>query len=96
MISNCIADNTGLKTSVFSSEKALLQGCLLIFLPAFFIIASGKVKKGGGVMTDSQKLLELAKQNNGIITAAMVARAGISRGTLKYAFKYKDESWADV
>ena len=44
-------------------------------------------------MTDSQKLLELAKQNNGIITAAMVARAGISRGTLKYAFKYKDESW---
>lgn len=35
-------------------------------------------------MTDSQKLLELAKQNNGIITTAMVVRAGISRGTLKY------------
>ena len=35
-------------------------------------------------MTDSQKLLELAKQNNGIITTAMVARARISRGTLKY------------
>ena len=35
-------------------------------------------------MTDSQKLLEIAKQNNGIITAAMVAQAGISRGTLKY------------
>lgn len=35
-------------------------------------------------MTDSRKLLELAKQNNGIITAAMVAEAGISRGTLKY------------
>lgn len=35
-------------------------------------------------MTDSQKLLELAKQNNGILTTAMVARAGISRGTLKY------------
>lgn len=35
-------------------------------------------------MTDSQKLLEIAKQNNGIITAAMVAKAGISRGTLKY------------
>ena len=35
-------------------------------------------------MTDSQKLLELAKQNNGIITTAMVVEAGISRGTLKY------------
>ena len=35
-------------------------------------------------MTDSQKILELTKQNNGIITTAMVVRAGISRGTLKY------------
>ncbi len=35
-------------------------------------------------MTDSQKLLELAKQNNGVITTAMVVEAGISRGTLKY------------
>ncbi len=35
-------------------------------------------------MTDSQKLLELAEQNNGIITTAMVVEAGISRGTLKY------------
>ena len=43
-----------------------------------------KVKKGAGAMTDSQRLLELANQNNGIITTAMVARAGISRGTLKY------------
>ena len=35
-------------------------------------------------MTDSRKVLELAKQNNGIITTAMVVEAGISRGTLKY------------
>ena len=35
-------------------------------------------------MTDSQKLLEIAKQNNGIITSAMVSQSGISRGTLKY------------
>ena len=35
-------------------------------------------------MQNSQKLIELAKQNNGIITAAMVDKAGISRGTLKY------------
>ena len=43
-----------------------------------------KVKNGGDNMTDSQKILELTKQNNGIITTAMVVRAGISRGTLKY------------
>lgn len=35
-------------------------------------------------MTNSRKLLELAKRNNGIITTAMVVDAGISRGTLKY------------
>jgi len=35
-------------------------------------------------MTNSQKLLEIAKQNNGIITSAMVSQSGISRGTLKY------------
>ena len=35
-------------------------------------------------MVDTQKLLELAKLNNGIITTAMVVDAGISRGILKY------------
>ncbi len=35
-------------------------------------------------MTDSKKILELAKRNNGIVTTAMVVEAGISRGTLKY------------
>lgn len=35
-------------------------------------------------MTDSQTLVELAKNNNGIITNAMVMEAGISRGVLKY------------
>ena len=35
-------------------------------------------------MTDSQRIIELAKLNNGIITTAMVVEAGISRGTLKY------------
>jgi len=34
---------------------------LLTFLLVFFVIASVKVKKGGGSMTDSQKLLELAE-----------------------------------
>ena len=57
---------------------------LLTFTLALFMIASKKVKKGSGSMTDSQKLLKLAKQNNGVITTAMVVRAGISRGTLKY------------
>lgn len=35
-------------------------------------------------MSDSQKILDLAKQNRGTVTTAMVVEAGISRGTLKY------------
>ena len=35
-------------------------------------------------MTDCQRLLELAKQNHGIVTTAMAVDAGIARGTLKY------------
>ena len=31
-----------------------------------------------------QKVLELTKQNNGIVTTTVVVEAGISRGTLKY------------
>ena len=49
-----------------------------------FTIASKKVKEGGGDMTNTQRIIELAKLNNGIITTAMVVEAGISRGTLKY------------
>ncbi len=35
-------------------------------------------------MTDSKKILELVKQNNGMITAAAAVNAGFSRGSLKY------------
>jgi predicted transcriptional regulator of viral defense system len=35
-------------------------------------------------MNDSQLIMELAKQNNGVITTAMVVSAGYSRGSLKY------------
>ena len=35
-------------------------------------------------MTDSQKIMDMAKQNNGIITTAMVVDKGLSRGSLKY------------
>ncbi len=35
-------------------------------------------------MTDSMRILEIAKQNNGVITTAMVVEAGFSRGVLKY------------
>ena len=35
-------------------------------------------------MLNSQKIIKIAKQNNGIITTAMVDKEGISRGTLKY------------
>ena len=35
-------------------------------------------------MNDSHKIIELAKQNNGVITTAMVVNAGFSHGSLKY------------
>ncbi len=35
-------------------------------------------------MNHSQEILNLAKQNNGIVTTAMVVAAGFSRGSLKY------------
>ncbi len=57
---------------------------VLTLLLVMVIIASNKVNKGGDIMTDSQKLLDLAHMNNGIITASMVVEAGISRGILKY------------
>ncbi len=42
-----------------------------------------KAEKGDS-MNDSQQILELARQNNGVITAAMAADAGYSMGSLKY------------
>lgn len=35
-------------------------------------------------MNNSKTIIELAKQNNGVITTAMVVAAGCSRGSLKY------------
>ncbi|MDO4962410.1 MAG: type IV toxin-antitoxin system AbiEi family antitoxin domain-containing protein [Eubacteriales bacterium] len=35
-------------------------------------------------MNDSMRILEMANQNNGVVTAAMVTQAGISSGVLKY------------
>ena len=35
-------------------------------------------------MNDSKRIMELAKNNNGIITTAMVVKTGLSRGVLKY------------
>lgn len=35
-------------------------------------------------MNDSQQIMELAKQNNGVVTTAMVINSGFSRGSLKY------------
>ena len=35
-------------------------------------------------MNDSNPIMELAKQNNGVITTAMVVATGCSRGSLKY------------
>lgn len=35
-------------------------------------------------MNHTQQILEMAKQNNGVVTASMVVDAGLSRGSLKY------------
>ena len=35
-------------------------------------------------MDSTTKIIELASQDNGIVTAAMISSAGISRGSLKY------------
>ena len=35
-------------------------------------------------MLNYEKILELAKENNGVITTSMVVREGVSRGLLKY------------
>lgn len=35
-------------------------------------------------MNHTQQILEMAKQNNGVVTAAMIGEAGLSRGVLKY------------
>ena len=35
-------------------------------------------------MNHTQQILEMAKQNNGVVTASMVVEAGLSRGILKY------------
>lgn len=48
-------------------------------------ISSEKVKsKRGDHMSNSRKILSLAKQNHGFITSAMIVDAGFSRGNLKY------------
>ena len=54
------------------------------FLLTTGTITSKKVNKGGGYMIPSQQILKLAKDNNGVITTAMIANAGLPRGSLKY------------
>ena len=58
---------------------------LLTFLLVFVIMACVKVNSNGVVlMLNYEKILELAKENNGIVTTSMVVREGVSRGILKY------------
>ena len=35
-------------------------------------------------MKETEMIIQMAQENNGTVTAAMVTKAGISRGTLKY------------
>lgn len=45
-------------------------------------------------MDHSREILNLAKQNNGIVTTAMVVSAGIPRGSLKYLADKGSLDWA--
>ncbi|MBQ1288690.1 MAG: type IV toxin-antitoxin system AbiEi family antitoxin domain-containing protein [Erysipelotrichaceae bacterium] len=42
------------------------------------------LRKAVIIKMDTTRILELAKENNGIVTTSMVIEAGISRGILKY------------
>lgn len=58
---------------------------LLTFLLGYNTLASKKVNLiGGDRMKESDQILELVRQNNGVITTAMVVNEGFSRGSLKY------------
>ena len=54
-------------------------------MPCKSIIVSMKVNKRKGVFVGAtEKIIKMAKENNGIVTTAMVVAAGISRGNIKY------------
>ena len=55
-------------------------------MPSNIIIKGIKVNylfKEGGRMNVSDKIIQLAKENNGIITTAVLSENGILRGNLK-------------
>lgn len=58
--------------------------CFIDFYACLQYAIKQESQRGGGYVTDSQQILEMAKQNNGAITTAMVVKEGFSRGTLKY------------
>ena len=60
---------------------------LIYFYACLTYYIQQESKKGGDCMTDSQKILELAKQNNAVLTTAMVVHAGFSRGSLQHLVK---------
>ena len=62
-----------------------LLSVFLTFLLGYITLASKKVNLiGGDRMKESDQILELVRQNNGVITTAMVVNEGFSRGSLKY------------
>ena len=63
---------------------------LIYFYACLTYYIQQESKKGGDCMTDSQKILELAKQNNAVLTTAMVVHAGFSRGSLQHLVKKGD------
>lgn len=65
--------------------KICEKDILLTFVLFKCIITSVKVNKRKGVfMRATEKIIKMAKENNGIVTTAMVVSEGISRGNIKY------------
>ena len=69
----------------YGSSLIDLLSMFLTFLLGYNTLASKKVNLiGGDRMKESDQILELVRQNNGVITTAMVVNEGFSRGSLKY------------
>lgn len=58
--------------------------CILTFVLVKVTIQAYKSIDGGEKMTQVNKILNMAKNNKGIVTAAMITQENISNGILKY------------
>ncbi len=68
----------------FWCDKYLFKVQYLTLMLGMRNYISRKVKFVGDIMNVSQKIIELAQKNNGVITTEIVVSAGYLRGSLKY------------